>query len=137
MGYMGNFVVYLMAMMGIIVLALWVYKKFNVGALGFKHRNSLRVEDTLSLSPRKTLYIVRNGKERFLIAGDLERTTLISRLEDGEEIELESVSEPVQTVRSRTGKKRADLSEEAIRIQDNIAPIRKPIMKEIKTKLNF
>lgn len=137
MGYMGNFVVYLMAMLGIIVIALWVYKKFNVSGLGFKNNNSLKVEDTLSLTPRKTLYVIRNGKERFLIAGDFERTTLISKLKDSEELPDELISEPIQAKRSRRIIKRADLSENNINIQDNLAPIKKPIMKEIRTKLNF
>ena len=135
MGYMGNFIVYFFAMIGIIILALFVYKKFNMSAIGFKRNNMLSVEDTLSLSPRKTLYVIRNGKERFLIAGDMERTTLISRLEDSlEEVgysQPPAYSNPARTVR------KADLSDENIQRQDNIAPMRRPIMKEIKNRLNF
>ena len=89
----------------------------------------LSVEDSLSLSPRKTLYVIREGSERFLIAGDLERTTLISKLEN----------KPVGQV-SRVNPraiKGADLSEAAISAQDNISPMNKPIMREIKKKLNF
>ena len=82
MGYLSNFIVYFLAMIGIIILALYVYKQFNIGGLTTKHSNLLSVEDSLSLSPRKTLYVVREGSERFLIAADMERTTLISKLED-------------------------------------------------------
>ena len=42
---------------------------------------NLKVTESLSLSPRKTLYIVETDGERFLIAGDADRTTLISRLD--------------------------------------------------------
>ena len=56
MGYMMNFIVYLLAMLGIIILALFVYKKFNVNSLGIKNNHSLKIEDALSLSARKTLY---------------------------------------------------------------------------------
>ena len=35
----------------------------------------------MSLGPRKTLYIVSTGHENFLIAGDIDKTTLISKLE--------------------------------------------------------
>lgn len=133
MGYLGNFIVYLLAMVGLIILALFVYKKFNVNALGVKSNHTLKVEDTLSLSARKSLYIIRNGSERFLIAADFDRTTLISKLED-------SPSEVVQAPQRKTRrvvKHNVDLSEDAINMQDNVAPIRKPIMKEIRSKLNF
>ncbi len=130
MGYMGNFIVYLFAMIGIIIFALYVYKKFNVSSIGVKRNKSLCVEDALSLSPRKTLYVVRNGNERFLIAADMERTTLISKLEEQ--------SSPESEIRNiRTMNTHVDLSERAIRAQDNVSPIKRPIMKEIKSKLNF
>ena len=128
MGYLSNFIVYFMAMIGIIILALYVYKKFSISNFTVKRNNSLHIEDTLSLSPRKTLYVIRNGAERFLIAADLERTTLISKLEDGEVVSQEINPRMVQNV---------DLSQRAINAQDNVAPIKKPIMREIKNRLNF
>ena len=129
MAYLSNFIVYFLAMIGIIILALYVYKQFNVGGLTNKRSNLLSVEDSLSLSPRKTLYVVREGSERFLIAADIERTTLISKLED----------KPVENV-SRVNPraiKGVDLSEAAISAQDNVSPMNKPIMREIKKRLNF
>ena len=130
MGYMGNFIVYLLAMIGLIILALFVYKKFSAGNFGIKSNHSLKVEDALSLSPRKMLYIVREGNERFLIAADMDRTSLISKLES-----LPVVEQPRRTVRNMAHN--VDLSDKAIMVQDNVEPIRKPIMKEIRTKLNF
>lgn len=129
MAYLSNFIVYFLAMIGIIILALYVYKQFNIGTLTNKRSNLLSVEDSLSLSPRKTLYVVREGSERFLIAADMERTTLISKLED-------RADEQIHRVNSRTIKG-VDLSEAAISAQDNVAPMNKPIMKEIKKRLNF
>lgn len=80
MGYLTNFIVYTFAMVGVIVLALVVYK--NANNIGNKSgAKYLKVHDTLSLGPRKTLYIVSAGEEKFLIAGDVDRTTLISKLE--------------------------------------------------------
>ena len=78
--YILNFTVYTMAMCGLISFALFVYKKFATN--GFINKNSqfLNVEETLSLAPRKTLYVIRAGQERFLIASDAEKTTLISKL---------------------------------------------------------
>ena len=79
MGYLANFMVYTLAMVGVIVIALLVFK----GATGTGCKNSskfLKVHDTLTIGPRKTLYIVSAGDEKFLIAGDVDKTTLISKL---------------------------------------------------------
>lgn len=81
-GYLVNFSVYTMAMIGLIFFALMVYKKFAQGSISGKKSEFLNVEETLSLSPRKTLYVVRAGGEKFLIAGDVDKTSLISKLED-------------------------------------------------------
>ncbi|MBR1681410.1 flagellar biosynthetic protein FliO [bacterium] len=74
-----------MAMIGLIFFALFVYKKFSISAVSLKRKGILNIEDALGLSPRKTLYIIKAGNERFLIAADLERTTLISKLENEQE----------------------------------------------------
>ena len=129
MGYISNFIVYFLAMIGIIILALYVYKKFSISSFSTRRNNSLKIEDTLSLSPRKPLFVIRDGNERFLIAADLERTTLISKLEDREEVHEE--------INHRMIRSNVDLTERGIRAQDNIAPMKRPIMKEIKNRLNF
>ena len=81
MGYLANFIVYLMAMTGLIGLSIIVFKattsnrgKCNKGGL-------LKVIESMSLGARKTLYIVEADGEKFLIAGDADRTSLISKLE--------------------------------------------------------
>lgn len=129
MGYISNFIVYFLAMIGIIILALYVYKKFSISSFSTRRNNSLKIEDTLSLSPRKTLFVIRDGNERFLLAADLERTTLISKLEDREEVHEE--------INHRMIRSNVDLTERGIRAQDNVAPMKRPIMKEIKNRLNF
>ena len=59
-----------------------------------KKINNLEIEETLSISPRKTLHIIRAFGERFLIASDATSTTLLAKLNsDGtitEEIPSES-----------------------------------------------
>ena len=80
MGYLANFIVYTLAMVGVIVVALLVFKN-STGAGCKSSSKFLKVHDTLSLGPRKTLYIVSAGEEKFLIAGDVDKTTLISKLE--------------------------------------------------------
>ena len=128
MGYISNFIVYFLAMIGIIILALYVYKQFNVSGIGNRRSNLLSIEDTLSLTPRKTLYVIREGSERFLIAADLDRTTLISKLE---ERDVETIKINPRMIKG------ANLSENAISAQDKVATMNKPIMKEIRKRLNF
>ena len=91
MGYLTNFIVYTLAMVGVIMLAVFVFKTTTLvstkGASKF-----LKVHDTLSLGPRKILYIVSAGEEKFLIAGDIDKTSLISKLETGRNSEQISVT---------------------------------------------
>ena len=89
MGYLTNFIVYTLAMVGVIMLAVMVFK---VSASGGTKASSkfLKVHDTLSLGPRKTLYIVSAGEEKFLIAGDVDKTTLISKLGEKENTKIEA-----------------------------------------------
>lgn len=80
--YFGQFIVYTIAMLGIIFAALFVYKKVTDGT-GFGGKSDfLDIEDSISLSSRKSLYVIRAGHERFLVAADLDRTALISKLDD-------------------------------------------------------
>lgn len=79
-GYAVNFIVYIMAMTGLICFAVFVYKKIMTGGIGNKHTKFIEIEDTLGINPRKSLHVVRAGGERFLIASDFDRTSLISRL---------------------------------------------------------
>ncbi len=94
MVYLMNFIVYMLAMVGVMMVALFVFKQTT----GCKVKNvstnkSLKVTETLSLNARKTLYVVEADGERFLIAGDIDRTTLISKL--GAKTNLESNSKNI------------------------------------------
>lgn len=89
MGYLANFIVYTLAMVGVIMLALFIFKMSS----NTSTKNSskfLKVHDTLTIGPRKTLYVVSAGDERFLIAGDVDKTCLISKL--GETTSAQTIS---------------------------------------------
>lgn len=86
MGYLANFMVYTLAMVGVIVIALLIFKSATSQGIGTKSKY-LKILDTISLAPRKTLYIVSAGKEKFLIAGDVNSTSLISKLDTGAQAE--------------------------------------------------
>ena len=88
-GYLINFIVYTTAMVGIIFLAVFVYKKFSC-TVSSKSK-FLNVEECISLAPRKELYVVRAGSERFLVASDVGRTSLISKLDDVQSVKSQKI----------------------------------------------
>ncbi len=124
MGYLSHFAVYTLAMLSVIGIALFVYKKFNMVNFSSRKSNLLRVEDVLSLSPRKTLYVINANGEKFLIAGDLDRTTLISKLE------------PKEQVREKRNEHSVDLTE-FIQNEDILysSSEKEPVMKNLVKKL--
>ena len=80
--YIINFTVYTLAMSGLIFFAFYVYKKVMNGNILPAKNHDMYVEETLNINPRKSLMIVNTGGERFLIASDVDKTTLISKLEN-------------------------------------------------------
>lgn len=79
-GYLLNFTIYTMAMIGVIFIALFTFKAFSSGAFS-KKSAMINIEDTMKLSTRKTLYVVNAQGEKFLIASDIDRTSLIAKLD--------------------------------------------------------
>ena len=78
--YLISFVTYTFAVSGLLILALCIYKKFTTTIQKGSKSDFLRLEHRLDLSARKSIYVIRAGNERFLIASDLERTSLIAKL---------------------------------------------------------
>lgn len=83
--YLANFTVYAMAMTGLIFFAVFIYKKVMNGGFHSNKSNFLSIEETMNINPRKSLIVVRAGEEKFLIASDIDKTTLISKLENTSE----------------------------------------------------
>ena len=90
MGYLTNFIVYTLAMVGVIMLSLFVFK-FSTTGRNHTPSKYLKIHDTLSLGPRKTLYVISAGDEKFLIAGDIDKTNLISKLNTKSETESNNI----------------------------------------------
>ena len=91
---------------------------------GGKSRSKfLGVEDVMSLTPRKNLYVVRAGNERFLIASDMERTTLISKLENNTQ------DENIPVINTPSVDDLPDIT--------NYSARKKAVMKEMAKKINF
>lgn len=119
-GYVANFTVYTMAMIGLICFALFVYKKFASANLFGNKSQFLEIEDSISLSPRKNIYVVRAGSEKFLVAADVDRTTLISKLDE--------------TSKSIRTEKQPDMTELPVIV--DFPKKEKPIIKEMLKKIN-
>lgn len=115
-GYLINFIVYTTAMIGVIFLAVLVYKKFSCNFVS--KSQFLNVEDCISLAPRKNLYVVRAGKERFLVASDAERTSLIAKLADGE-TQTTSVEELPSIVNIHKAKRADEVFKNLVNIGKN------------------
>lgn len=95
--YLVNFLVYAMAMVGLLFLCLMVYKKTMLNTKCAKKNDELVLENALNISQRKTLYVVKAGKERFLIAADAERTSFLAKL-DSDNVVLQQVEERIVTI---------------------------------------
>lgn len=90
-GYIFHFMIYTLAMSGLIFFALFIYKKVMSGGFVSHGATQLSIEETLPVNPRKNLMIIRAGEERFLVASDVDKTTLISKLESTNKPKLKSV----------------------------------------------
>lgn len=87
-GYLVNFAIYTLAMVGFLALAIFVYKKTAYSTASAQNKDFLKVENTLRLSATKTVYVIKAGNEKFLIAGDTANTTMLAKLEN--DVKLES-----------------------------------------------
>lgn len=145
-GYLINFSIYTMAMIGIIFLALFTFKAFSGGCFS-KKSVLINIEDTMKLSTRKTLYVVSAQGEKFLIASDIDRTSLIAKLEHKDEKVLvkEQKEQALDTCFPRLDKSTELNSFDGIESLDEFASIidfqkkrqkKGPMMKELARKLS-
>lgn len=137
MGYLGNFIVYTLAMVGVVVVALLVFKQSTSGGNLVKKSKYLKVVDSISLGQRKNLYIVTAGTEKFLIAGDVDRTTLISKLGD-----VDTEIQPISSIPQNSFKETmANLKKPSYVDRSNIGITssmltKKPVLTSMLEKIN-
>lgn len=144
-GYLINFSIYTLAMVGIIFAALFIFKYASRAPFS-KKAKMLNIEDAMSLSARKKLYIINVQGERFLIAADLERTSLISKLSEKtqtEQVNIENIPEIFREDKSTTLKSFdgiESMSEFASILEFNKkrsqSATKPPMMKELARKLS-
>ncbi len=82
--YITAFSVYTLAIIGVIFIGLVVVKKTLSFKPGQGKNNFLKVETSLDLGPGKTIYVIKAGKEKFLIASSGENCRFMTKLEKNE-----------------------------------------------------
>lgn len=144
--YLINFLVYSMAMVGLLFVCLMVYKKTMANNYSKKNSEELTVENAMNLSARKTLYIVKAGNEKFLIASDAERTTFLARLNESGNANTKQIQEIPNDVffsisgnelnkdKKQNEQKGVDYTEVMNAIKNTTH--KQPVMKEILRKLD-
>ena len=100
-GYLVNFAVYTLAMVGFLALAIYVYKKTAYSTANTQNKEFLKVENTLRLSATKTVYVIKAGNEKFLIAGDTANTTMLAKLENDVKLEEKDITVEENTVKNK------------------------------------
>ncbi|MDD3594369.1 MAG: flagellar biosynthetic protein FliO [Candidatus Gastranaerophilales bacterium] len=90
--YIMGFAFYTLGVIGLLLIAYVVAKNYmNGGFLQNKKKSNLTIEESLSLAPRKTLYIIKVYDEKYLISSDSDKTTMLAKI--GEEKKQELVQE--------------------------------------------
>lgn len=136
--YLLNFIIYSMAMVGLLFICLMVYKKTMINGKCTKNNEELAVENALTLSPRKTIYVVKVGNEKFLVAGDAERTTFLAKLNSQETILPEKITTiPIDIVEKPIVAEKKSHTTDYSEVMNTIKMTKKkqPVMKEILRKL--
>ncbi len=129
--YLINFMAYTLAMVGVITVCLVVYKKCVLNVGENKTPDFLKIENALNISARKTIYVVRAGEEKFLIASDVDKTTFLSKLECGQKVTFE---EQIASTIKKPTLAGLSIDEELIDRRSNVTKL--PVMKELARKLN-
>jgi len=81
-GYILNFTFYTLAMIGVILLGYVVVRKSLAGMSSQSSKGKfLSIESALALEPRKNIYVLKAGSERFLVSTNLDQTQLLTKLD--------------------------------------------------------
>ena len=84
--YAIKFMVYTFGVIGLLLVAYIIAKRCMGLDINTKKKGNLFIEETLNISPRKTLYVLKAYDERFLIASDANNTSLLAKLNSDENI---------------------------------------------------
>ena len=88
LNYLIKFIFYTSGVIGLLLIAFMIAKSsLNINPAMRKKTGKLEIEESLAISPRKTLHIVKALNEKFLIASDATSTTFLAKLNSDNEID--------------------------------------------------
>lgn len=124
--YLIKIIFYTGGVIGFLLIAYIVakYCLMNTGSFRKKTGN-LDIEESLAISPKKTLHIIKAFDERFLIASDANSTTLLAKLNSDE-----SISENIQQEFS------SYIEEKPTKTTQENSPKNSSVIKSMLEKLN-
>lgn len=93
LSHLMAFIFYTFAMVGVLLVAFIVYKKFNLPFQQNK-KGLIDIIDSCPLGPKKNLMIVKVGNEKFFIASGAEHTTLLAKLDNNFKVTEKAESIP-------------------------------------------
>lgn len=78
-----GFTVYTLGIIGLLVVGFVLAKYFmnNTGKFKGRQKNFLKIEQGMPLEPRKTVYVLKAGKQKFLIATTPENVSFLAELD--------------------------------------------------------
>ena len=129
--YLINFAAYTLAMIGLICVCLMVYKKACIDVKQSTSPDFLSVENRLNISPRKSIYVIKAGNEKFLVASDVDKTTFLAKL--GEEVKIPAVDN-VAKFQRKSALSGVSVDKELFNSDSNVTKM--PVMKELARKLS-
>ncbi len=134
--YLINFAAYTLAMVGFICLCLVVYKKTFVDQKAVSSTKFLVVENKLNLSPRKSIYVIKAGEEKFLVASDVDQTTFLAKLGEKTNIQPSAIVESSNVTRMprRSALAGVSVDKDVFHTDSNVRKM--PVMKELARKLS-
>lgn len=117
--YLVSFVTYTFAIIGVMIIALCIYKKVTTTIQKGTRGDFLRLEHRLDLSARKSIYVIRAGNERFLIASDIDRTSFLAKLNEPKREQNREMPNPSSEMTRHV--RTFDLEEEQIPVLKSLA----------------
>ena len=111
----AQFIVYMLAMTGVLVIACVVYKKALSPTFAKKLGKNLKIVDMMRLPDRKLIYIIKCRDQEFLLGSSNDKITLLSKLgyrpEVKEEIKIETDEEDnlLKKLSDKNSKKRGSV----------------------------
>lgn len=129
--YLVNFAAYTLAMVGVICLCLIVYKKTFLDVKAGVTPDFLKVENSLNLSARKTIYVIKAGDEKFLVASDVDKTTFLAKLGEKQQV---NGTEKVSILPRKSTLEGISIDDELLESNSNVRKL--PVMRELMRKLN-